>query len=352
MNTPATAGGPTTFGINRVLVPAGSLPQAADRIDATSPIRATEALVRVEQLNLDSASFQQIRDAHDGDSAAMRKQILEIVDTRGKMQNPVTGSGGVLIGTIEQIGDDFAGTAVPGDRIVTLVSLTATPLHLSAIEESWPGDSPVIPVEGTAVLTDGAIFAVIPGDMPEATAMSVLDVCGAPALAARVLQRPAIDGKTPTSLLILGGGKSASLSAVAARQLGIDVTIVVPNERERERLLAHEITDRVVVSDATNPLTTHERVLAATGTGQLPDVTLVCVNVPGVEHTALVTTRPCGAVVYFSMATSFSAVALGAEALGLDLDLIIGSGYVPGHAETALQLLREHDGLRRFFDSL
>ena len=340
----------TRFGVNRVLEPVNTLPQAAHRLDALSPIRGTEALVRVERLNLDSASFQQIREAHSSDAAEMRRQILDIVASRGKMQNPVTGSGGVLIGEVVETGPEFAGNAGAGDRIVTLVSLTATPLRLDSISEDWDGESPVVPVRGTAVLTDGAIFAVIPRDLPESTSLAVLDVCGAPALTERVLRRPAIDGRTPERVLILGGGKSASLTAVAARRMGVDATVVVPDERERMRLLEHGIAGRVVVSDATDPLTTRERVQRSIG--GLPDVTVVCVNVPGVEHTALVSTRPGGAVVYFSMATSFSAVALGAEALGLDLDLVIGSGYVPGHADSAIGLLREHAGLRRFFETL
>ena len=94
----------TRFGVNRVLEPVNTLPQAAHRLDALSPIRGTEALVRVERLNLDSASFQQIREAHSSDAAEMRRQILDIVASRGKMQNPVTGSGGVLIGEVVETG--------------------------------------------------------------------------------------------------------------------------------------------------------------------------------------------------------------------------------------------------------
>lgn len=342
----------TVFGINRVLDPAGALPQSASRLDSSREIASTEALLRVERLNLDSASFRQIQQANAGDPRAMSKQILEIVASRGKMQNPVTGSGGVLVGEIVQLGSEFAGTAALGDRVVTLVSLTATPLALEEIAADWSGDGPVVPVAGHAVLTDGAIFATIPQDLPEPITMSVLDVCGAPALALRVLKRSAIDGQIPARLLILGGGKSASLSAIAARKEGIEVTIVVPNEAERQRLIEHEIADRVVVADATEPLATRDAVLASAENQELPDVTLVCVNVPNVEHTALVCTRQSGAVVYFSMATVFSSVALGAEALGLDLDLVIGSGYVPGHAEAALELVRTHDGLFRFFESL
>src|SRR5690606_17219646 len=145
----------------------------------------------------------------------------------------------------------------------------------------------------------------------ESISLSALDVCGAPALTQRILKRPAIDGRIPSSVLILGGGKSASLSAVAARRLGVDATIVVPNKEERDRLLVHDIADRVIVSDATDALATRKLVQEAFGSRSLPDVTVVCVNVPGVEHAAMVSTRPKGAVIYFSMATSFSAVALG-----------------------------------------
>jgi L-erythro-3,5-diaminohexanoate dehydrogenase len=49
------------------------------------------------------------------------------------------------------------------------------------------------------------------------------------------------------------------------------------------------------------------------------------------------------------MATSFSAAALGAEGLGADVTLMIGNGYVPGHADLALDLVRRHPGVRRLF---
>ena len=51
------------------------------------------------------------------------------------------------------------------------------------------------------------------------------------------------------------------------------------------------------------------------------------------------------------MATSFSAAALGAEGLAADVTMLVGNGYVPGHAAYALELLREHEGVRRLFES-
>ncbi len=49
------------------------------------------------------------------------------------------------------------------------------------------------------------------------------------------------------------------------------------------------------------------------------------------------------------MATSFTKATLGAEGIGKDVTMIMGNGYSKGHAEIALQDLRENDDLRRHF---
>ena len=46
------------------------------------------------------------------------------------------------------------------------------------------------------------------------------------------------------------------------------------------------------------------------------------------------------------MATSFSAAALGAEGLAADVTMLVGNGYVPGHAQFALDLLRTTPAVR------
>jgi L-erythro-3,5-diaminohexanoate dehydrogenase len=80
------------------------------------------------------------------------------------------------------------------------------------------------------------------------------------------------------------------------------------------------------------------------------DVTVVCVDVPGCEGGAILSTAQGGTVIFFSMATSFSAAALGAEGLAADVTMLVGNGYVPGHAELALDLVRTTPGLRTLFE--
>ena len=114
--------------MHRVLAPAGVLPQAAERLDTRRELWPDETRVRVERLNLDAASFRQLEAAHDGDGDAVRAAVLDIVRTRGKMQNPVTGSGGMLIGVVEEVGPEATLGLAVGDRVATLVSLSLTPL--------------------------------------------------------------------------------------------------------------------------------------------------------------------------------------------------------------------------------
>ena len=80
------------------------------------------------------------------------------------------------------------------------------------------------------------------------------------------------------------------------------------------------------------------------------DVTVVCVDVPGCEGGAILSTAPGGTVIFFSMATSFTAAALGAEGAAADVTMLVGNGYVPGHAELALDLIRAEPGVRALFD--
>ncbi|WP_433274242.1 L-erythro-3,5-diaminohexanoate dehydrogenase [Actinosynnema sp. CS-041913] len=326
------------YGLHRVLDPAGVLPQQAWRLDAKPECGADEVVVDVERLNLDAASFRQLREEH---GPAIRRAVLEIVAERGKMQNPVTGSGGMLLGTVRAVGPSSPLGLAVGDRIATLVSLTLTPLRITDGLARWDGTTEQVPCTGTAVLFGRSIAAVLPADLPDELALSVLDVCGAPALTGRVVRRRAAE-----SVLVLGGGgKSGSLSLAAARRAGATrLVALVPTPEEAARVEASGLADEVVIADARDPVA----VLEAVGTRV--DVTVVCVDVPGCEHGAILATADGGTVVFFSMATSFSAAALGAEGLAADVEMVVGNGYVPGHAALALDLVRAEPAVRALFE--
>src|SRR4051794_38332624 len=335
-----------SLGVHRVLEPVGVLPQAALRLDADPRIGPDEVRIAVRRINLDAASFRQLSEFHGGGGDAGRAAGLEIVERRGKMHNPVTGSGGMLIGVVDEVGPDSPLGLQPGQRVATLVSLTLTPLQITDGLAGWNGRSEQVPADGTAVLFARSIAAVLPDDLPEEVALAVLDVCGAPAATERVVHRARHLSRPRPSVAVLGAaGKSGCLSLAAARDAHAGRLVgVVRDEREADALRAAGLADAVVVADATDPLA------VAAAVGQPVDVTVVCVDVPGAEHGAVLATAEGGTVVFFSMATSFSAAALGAEGMAADVTMLVGNGYTPGHAALALDLYRTTPGVRALID--
>ena len=338
------------LGLHRVIKPAGALPQAAWRLDPSPELWPDETRVRVDRLNLDAASFRQLTGAAGGDPDKLREAVLGIVAERGKMQNPVTGSGGMLTGVVDETGPAASLGLAAADRVATLVSLSLTPLVITDGLARWDGRSEQVPCDGHAILFGRSIAAVLPGDLPARLALAVLDVCGAPALTSRVVTRARRDSGRPPVVAILGAaGKSGSLSAVAARRAGAGLVIgVVPNQSEADILNVTGLADQVVITDARDPAALAEAVRSAGGPAR---VTVVCVDVPGCEGGAVLATAQGGTVIFFSMATSFSAAALGAEGVAADVTMLIGNGYVPGHADLALDLIRAEPGVRQIFDS-
>jgi L-erythro-3,5-diaminohexanoate dehydrogenase len=349
---PADPGSP--LGLHRVVEPAGVLPQAAWRLDARAAIWPDEVRVRLDRLNLDAASYRQLHDAHGGDPGAMRSAVLAVVAERGKMQNPVTGSGGMLTGVVDEVGPASPLGLHRGERIATLVSLSLTPLAITDGLARWDARSEQVPCAGHAILFGRSIATALPGDLPGPLALAVLDVCGAPALTQRVVAAR----RNPIVAVIGAAGKSGSLSVAAARRAGASRVIgVVRDNRESAALRdagalgagGPGLADEVTAADAQDPLGLAAAVVRAGGPA---DVTVVCVDVPGCEGGAVLATRtPGGTVIFFSMATSFSAAALEAEGLAADVTMLIGNGYVPGHAELALGLVRDHPGVRSLFES-
>ena len=343
------------YGTHRVISPKGVLPQPADVIDNDMEIYDNEVKIAVKTLNIDSASFTSVVDHACGkkptddlsadDIEKIKETMLGIVAKAGKHKNPWTGSGGMLIGTVEEIGPEWKGDLKVGDKIATLVSLSLTPLVIDEIVDMRPAIDQV-DIKGHAILFQSGIYAVLPDDMEEGLALSALDVAGAPAQTAKLV-RPG-----DTVLVIGGGGKSGMLCLYEAKKrAGVTGKVICAagSPRSEERAKKLNLADEYFHMDATDAVM--EKISELTG-GQMCDVTINNVNIPDTEMTSILCTKNDGVVYFFSMATSFTKAALGAEGVGKDVDMIIGNGYCKGHAEVTLQELRENPELMELFNEL
>lgn len=336
------------YGTHRVLEPKGTLPQPAIKLDNTMSIYNNEVLIDVKTLNIDSASYTQIRQSCNDDATKMKEMILSIVAERGKMQNPVTGSGGMLIGTVKEIGPDFPDKKLKvGDKIATLVSLSLTPLKIHKIVK-LEADHDQVDVEAEAILFESGIFAKIPQDLPEKLALAALDVAGAPAQVDRLVK------EGDTVCIIGGGGKSGVLCCYQAmKNVGPygKVIVVEYSPENAQRIVDMKLAHHVIVADATNVMEVYNKVTEITGERGC-EVVINNVNVPSTEMTSILITKGQGLIYFFSMATSFTKAALGAEGIGKDINLIVGNGYAKGHADLTLNILRESPEIRGLFEKL
>lgn len=335
------------YGTHRVIEPKGVLTQAAYKIDNNMDIYSNEILVDVQALNIDSASFTQIEKEAEGDSYKIAEKIMTIVNERGKMQNPVTGSGGMFIGTVSKIGEDLKDIDLKvGDRIASLVSLSLTPLKIEKIL-NIKKDIDRVEVKAQAILFESAIYAKLPSDMSENLALAALDVAGAPAQTAKLV-RPG------QSVLILGAaGKSGMLCCYEAmKRVGPTgkVIAMVRKDSQAKELKDWKLCHETIISDATVPMDVLNKTLAANG-GKEVDISISCVNIPNTEMSCILPVKDEGIVYFFSMATSFTKAALGAEGIGKDVTMIVGNGYTKDHAAITLEELRESETLRNIFQN-
>ncbi len=335
---------PCKYGTHRVLSPVGVLPQAAYQLDNKMVPYENEILIEVTTLNIDSASFTQIKEASNKNIEVMKEMILAIVEERGKMQNPVTGSGGMLLGRVKQIGSMIKSDLQVGDEIASLVSLSLTPLKIHKILNIHMARDQV-DIVGEAILFESGTYAKIPSDLPSLLVLSALDVAGAPAQVNKLV-------KTGNSVLILGAaGKSGLLTAYQARKNAGptgNIIGIVSNMSKFEDMQKLNVYNHIILGDARNPMEVYEKVLKANN-GELVDVTINVVNVANTEMTSILPTKDGGIVYFFSMATSFTKAALGAEGIASEALMIIGNGYTKGHAEFTLNLFRESKELYEIF---
>ena len=343
--------GGNRYGTHRVVEPIGVLPQPARVVNNDmTEIWDNELLLDVIRLNIDSASFHQIKtklekQGHEDLEKAFAEHIIDLTERTGKHKNEDTGSGGMLIGTVKEIGPNFEmkDKIKVGDKVATLVSLSLTPLKVNKVKKVLL-DKDQAEIEGQAILFSSGIYAKLPDDMDINLALSVLDVAGAPAQVERLV-------KPGDNVAILGAnGKSGVLcNAIAKERAGVSGKVIgiVRNEKYIETC---KLTgcDEVVLADASDALGV-EKVVAESTNGRMADVVINVVNVENTEMSSILACKDRGIVYFFSMATSFTKAALGAEGIGADVDMILGNGYAHNHAIISLDLLRRNPTLMKIF---
>ena len=95
-----------SYGLERVIAPKQVFPASAWELDNSSALKSGEIRVGLRKVHVEGTSFKQICQEAANDEDLIREKIKDIVIRRGKLHNPVTDTGGLFYGVIEEIARD------------------------------------------------------------------------------------------------------------------------------------------------------------------------------------------------------------------------------------------------------
>ena len=131
------------------------LPVFAWQLDNSRDILETEIRINVDRIHVETASFKSLLIKSNYNKKTFKEMILDIVNTRGKLHNPYTDTGGIVSGKVEKIGNrcENPQKIAEGDEVIVLVSATMFPLYIEKIIEI---DHPlgIIEIEGYCIIAD------------------------------------------------------------------------------------------------------------------------------------------------------------------------------------------------------
>lgn len=333
------------YGSHRTISPQGLLPQAAEKISNDPRIFDNEILIDVIALQPTATAFGRIKRECGGDEGKIAAAILDIVNDRGKFQDPVSKSGGILIGRVKEIGAALADSAAVkvGDKIATLVSLSLTPLKIYEITRI-DVDTEQVYCRADAVLFESGIYTKLPEDLGDQLSLALMDVAGAPA-------QVSVNAKVGDTVVVMGAGKAGLLCLAEAKKRVSPTGTVVCMEYSAEQCQVVKslgVADVVIQANGQQPLEAYQRYMEAMD-GRLADFAVSTVSVADTELATILVTKDEGMIYFFSMSTDFVKASLGAEGVGKHVPMLIGNGYYPGHAEIAFDIVRREDKLREYF---
>src|SRR6056297_628336 len=118
------------FGDDRVVKPKGSLPVTAWKLNNDKNIRNNEIRISIEMIHVEWDSFSQICHSCNFVESEIKAKLMYTVDRRGKLHNPYTNSGGILVGKVDEIGKDMDDDINVGDSVICSASMTAIPIKI------------------------------------------------------------------------------------------------------------------------------------------------------------------------------------------------------------------------------
>lgn len=345
------------FGANRVMEPKGVTPVMAWKLDNDRKVRAGEIRVSLETVHIEWDNFNQICSYCSYDEVRIKARIMQIVQQRGKLHNPYTGSGGLFMGTIEEIGEGTdAGNLKAGNRVYSLSSLTGVVMHLDEIK-SIDYHYGQIDCTGYVICFEATSIVKYEGDISPKYLLSAVDEEGN-----FIGFRKAIRNSHAERVAIIGGNFSTML--LYAQTLtdgygkGTHVTAIL-DKNSTGLLSEKEITaaflpviKKTCYVDLSQPLDAYQSVVEQLYDPRPMDAVINLEDIPGSETVATLLVKENGVVFYASLKNNYGAGLLVADSLGKEVTSYALDGYVKEAHNFAAELIEKVGANLEFLDAI
>lgn len=346
-----------SFGVNRVLEPKGVIPVTAWKIDNTKAIGPGEIRVNLETLHIEWDNFNQICSHCGYDTTRIKARMMQIIEERGKLHNPYTGSGGLFMGTIEEIGPQTdVGNLKVGDRVFSLSSLTGVAMHLDRID-NIDFNYGQIDCSGYVICFESTSMVRDTGNTPPKYLLSAIDEEGnflgvQQAVQERNAERIAIIGGNLVTTLLYAQmltdcyGKGTTVIAIMDRNSLGSLT-------EREITAAFlPIIKRTYYVDLSQPLEAYDSIVNQ-GFDTVPmDAVINLEDISGSETVATLLVKEKGVVFYTSLKNNYTVGLLVADSLGKEVTSYALDGYVKEAYLFAAELIEKVSSNLEFLDAI
>ncbi|MDD2562526.1 MAG: sigma-54 dependent transcriptional regulator, partial [Eubacteriales bacterium] len=265
----------------------------------------------------------------------------DLVIRRGKLHNPVTDTGGVVYGVVEEIGSKYnneKGLQV-GDEVICNASTAAIPLYISRITNINMAYSQV-DAEGYAILFDDFPVVKPPEDIPINLLLYAYDESG-------TLYAVNQEAKGKTHFLVVGNNLLTNLLfGIAVRKAtGSDAQVVCLFDKRTDIMFKGKQIDELLNTTFTeihfvNILRPLECLQKLNAEG-LYDMSINCADIPGAETVNILATRYGGTVFFANLINNYNIAVYITESISRQLSLRCAEGYLETYDEFDIEIIRE-----------
>lgn len=329
------------YGVDRVLSPPQVFPAASWQLDNSRELRNGEIRVSLKRVHIEGTSFRQIWQEAGKDEGRLKEIIYDIVLKRGKLHNPVTDTGGVLYGVIEEIdpGYDNVQGLKAGDEVFCNASLAGVPMVINNILSVDPVYSQ-FEAEGYAILLPGVPILRKPEDLPEDLLLFVFNESG-------TLYKVSKLAEGKNNIAVMGNNLLTNLlyGYTIRRAAGKDAKIYCFLDRNSEDLFQgekiHQLMKETFNGEASMNMLRPVSCLELLEPYPDMDMSVNCVDIPGSETINIMATRSGGTVVFANFISNYNMALYITEGASRDLDIKCADGYLVAYDEFDFEIVRE-----------